>query len=88
MIPSHLGSRPPFQKSIESLKKNYGQISITRPDLDPDRIEKFDDRFGRQIVHFSQNKALHQILNKVKKVKPGLDPKIKPRSYWQDFTVR
>ena len=33
---------------------------------------------------------LNQILKKVKQVKSGLDPKslrIKPRSYWQDFTV-
>ena len=29
-------------------KKYYGQqISITGPDLDPEKIEKFDDRFGR-----------------------------------------
>ena len=45
---------PPFQKSIESLKTNYSQISITGPDLDPEKIEKFDDRFGCQILHFLQ----------------------------------
>ena len=41
-----MGSRPPFQKII------YGQNSITGPDLDPEKIEKFYDRFGRQILHF------------------------------------
>ena len=57
LILSDLRSRPPFQKSIESLeKKNYGQISITVPDLDSENIEKFDDRFGRQIFEFLQKK--------------------------------
>ena len=42
----------PFSKKywIESLKKkNYDQISITGPNLDHEKIEKFEDRFGRQI---------------------------------------
>ena len=30
------------------------QISITRPDLDAEKIEKFDHRFGRQILQFLQ----------------------------------
>ena len=32
----------------------YGKISITGPDLYPKKIEKFDDRFGRQFLHFLQ----------------------------------
>ena len=26
-------------------KKKYGQISISGPDLDPEKIEKLDDKF-------------------------------------------
>ena len=38
----------PFSKKYRKFeKKNYGQISITGPDLDPEKIEKFNDRFGR-----------------------------------------
>ena len=60
MILSDLGSGPFFQKSIESLKKNnYGQISINGPDLDLEKIEKFDDqpgldRAGRQIFRINR----------------------------------
>ena len=45
----------PFSKKYRKFeKKNYGQISITGPDLDPEKIVKFDDRFSRQILHFLQ----------------------------------
>ena len=37
---------PLSKKYRISSKKNYGQISITGPDLDPEKIEKFDDQFG------------------------------------------
>ena len=30
------------------------QFSITGPDLDPEIIEKFDGRFGRQILHLKK----------------------------------
>ena len=42
-----------------------------------------------KIFRLSYHRALNQFLKKIK-VKPSLDPKslrIKPRSYWQDFTV-
>ena len=45
---------------------------------------------NNQNVSFIGPRALNRFLKKVKKVKPGLDPKslrIKPWSYWQDFTV-
>ena len=34
----------------------YDQISITGPDVDPEKTEKFDDRLGRQILHFFKKK--------------------------------
>ena len=39
--PKWLGIKTPFSKSIGNLKKNYGQISISGLDLDPEKIEKF-----------------------------------------------
>ena len=44
--PKWLGNKTPFSKKYRKLEKKYGQISITVPDLDPEKIEKFDDRFG------------------------------------------
>ena len=44
----------------------------------------------KKIFRISYPRALNQILNEVKKVKPGFDPKslsIKPWSYWQAFMV-
>ena len=48
--PKLLGIITPFSKKYKKFeKKNYGQISITGLDIDPEKIEKFDDRSGRQI---------------------------------------
>ena len=45
--PKSLGVKTPFSKKHRKFeKKKYGQISITGPDLDPEKIEKF---FGHQI---------------------------------------
>ena len=49
---------PLFKKVRKFEKNNYGQISITGPDLDPEKIEKFDDRFGRQIFYKKALKSL------------------------------
>ena len=54
--PKWLGIKTPFQKSIDILKKKYGQISIIGPDLDPENFKKFDDQLCRQILHFLQKK--------------------------------
>ena len=55
--PKWLGIKTPFSKKYRMFeKKNYGQISITGPDLDPENIGKFDGRFGRQILHFFYKK--------------------------------
>ena len=45
VLPIRLGLDPKLLgiKTFFS-KKNYGQISITGPNLDPKKIEKFDDR--------------------------------------------
>ena len=48
----------PFSKNFK--KKNNGQISFTGPDLDPEKIVKFDDLFGRQTFNFLQ-KALKSL---------------------------
>ena len=33
------------QKYRKFEKKNYSQISLTGPDLDPEKIDKFEDHF-------------------------------------------
>ena len=64
MILSNLGSRLPFLKKYRKFEKNnYGKISITGPDLDPEKIEKFEDRFGRQILHLKKKALKSLFLN-------------------------